>query len=264
RYNIRDGSRAAWDIYQRYGPIVAQQLPGRRVIIRLFNANDIRTLYQEEGKTPNHVGSLPLKLYHQSRKPQFFANDGLLHAKGDEWRRIRSVTHNSVSAPNAVQGYADGVARVADDTISLISSARDDKGEVEDCHALMKRWSFESTVFLAVDKRLGVLDHHFDSRSTAGSLFVKIQEASCILDALSTNFPYYLYISTPAWRRFVRRGDEILRLLLPLITEAAEGTVQDQGKENTTLIASLQRDGKLSFKEIFTFIFDFIVAGFDT
>lgn len=80
RYNIRDGSRAAWDIYQRYGPIVAQHLPGRRVIVRLFSANDIRTLYQEEGKTPHHVGSLPLKLYHQSRKPKFFANDGLLHS----------------------------------------------------------------------------------------------------------------------------------------------------------------------------------------
>ncbi|KAH6924288.1 hypothetical protein HPB50_014638 [Hyalomma asiaticum] len=80
RYDIRDGSRSAWDIYLRYGPIVAQQMPGRRVVVRLFSANDIRTLYLEEGKTPRHVGSLPLKLFHESRKPQVFANDGLLHA----------------------------------------------------------------------------------------------------------------------------------------------------------------------------------------
>ncbi|XP_037525424.1 cytochrome P450 CYP12A2-like [Rhipicephalus sanguineus] len=128
----------------------------------------------------------------------------------------------------------------------------------------MKRWAFESTFFLAVDKRLGALDHCFDAHSAAGSLIAKIHEASCIHDTLTTNFPYYLYIPTPAWRRFVRRGDEVLSLLLPLITEAAQRALQDPIKKNSTLIASLQRDGKLSFKEIFTFIFDFIIAGSET
>ncbi|KAH7932914.1 hypothetical protein HPB49_004893 [Dermacentor silvarum] len=59
--------------------------------------------------------------------------------QGDEWRRIRSQTHTSVSAPHVLQRYADGIARVVDDTVSLISSVRDEKGEVEDCHVLMRR-----------------------------------------------------------------------------------------------------------------------------
>ncbi|XP_049511197.1 probable cytochrome P450 301a1, mitochondrial [Dermacentor silvarum] len=187
------------------------QLPGRRAIVRLFSANDIRTLYQEEGRTPRHVGSLALKLYHKSRKPQFFANDGLLHAQGDEWRRIRSQTHTSVSAPHVLQRYADGIARVVDDTVSLISSVRDEKGEVEDCHVLMRRWALESTIFLTVDHRLGVLEHNLNAHSTAANILNLIDESFSILNTLTTTFPYYLYFPTPKWRRFVRAADEVMR-----------------------------------------------------
>ncbi|XP_037525554.1 probable cytochrome P450 301a1, mitochondrial [Rhipicephalus sanguineus] len=264
RYNIRDGSRAAWDIYQRYGPIVAQHLPGRRVIVRLFSANDIRTLYQEEGKTPHHVGSLALKLYHQSRKPKFFANDGLLHSKGDEWRRIRSLSHNSVSAPNTVQEYADGIAGIVDDVISLISLSRDDNREVQDCHILMKRWASESAIFLVMGKRVGILEHTMETNSLAGNMFFKIEDIFFLLNELTTTFPYHLYIPTPSWRRFVRHNDEVVSILLPFITEAAESALRDPSKQNITLVTSLLHEAKMTFKEIFTFAFDFIVAGSET
>ncbi|XP_065281961.1 probable cytochrome P450 301a1, mitochondrial isoform X2 [Dermacentor albipictus] len=264
RYDIRDGSGAARDMYQRYGPIVVQQLPGRRAIVRLFSANDIRMLYQEEGRTPRHVGSLALKLFHQSQKPQFFANDGLLHAQGDEWRRIRSQTHTSVSAPCVVQGYAEGIADVVDDTISLIASARDEKEEVEDCHVLMRRWALESTMLLTVDERLGVLEPNLDAHSTAANMFNIKEDLFCILNTLTTSFPYYLFFPTPMWRQFRRRGHEAIRLLLPLVRTAAERAEHMAEEERPTLAASLRRAGMQSFKEIFTFVFDFIMAGSET
>ncbi|KAK8772776.1 hypothetical protein V5799_023980 [Amblyomma americanum] len=79
RYNIRKLNEAALDMYKRYGPVVGERLPGRRVVVHLFSADDIRTLFQEEGRTPYRMGALPFKLYHTNR-PDYFANAGILNA----------------------------------------------------------------------------------------------------------------------------------------------------------------------------------------
>ncbi|XP_065281966.1 probable cytochrome P450 12a5, mitochondrial isoform X3 [Dermacentor albipictus] len=184
--------------------------------------------------------------------------------QGDEWRRIRSQTHTSVSAPRAVQAYAKGIADVVDDAISLIASARDEKEEVEDCHLLMRRWALESTMLLTVDERLGVLEPNLDAHSMAANMFNIIEDLFCILNTLTTSFPYYLYFPTPMWRRFHRRGGEAIRLLSPLVRRAAERAEHMAEGERITLAASLRREGKQSLKEIFTFVFDFIMAGSET
>ncbi|KAK8768480.1 hypothetical protein V5799_015055 [Amblyomma americanum] len=128
---------------RRLGPIVAEKLPGRNVLVRLFSADDIRTLYREEGRMPRHVGSHALKLYHRSRTPEFFANDGLLHSQGEEWQRLRTKTHSGFSDPRTIHAYAEDMAHIADDVVRLIASLRDSAGEVKDYHSIMKRWAFE-------------------------------------------------------------------------------------------------------------------------
>ncbi|KAH7933279.1 hypothetical protein HPB49_011158 [Dermacentor silvarum] len=79
RYNIRKLNEAAWDMHQRYGPVVGEQISGRRLLVHLFSADDIRTLYQEEGRTPYRMAALPFKLYHTERK-EYFANAGIFNA----------------------------------------------------------------------------------------------------------------------------------------------------------------------------------------
>ncbi|XP_065281965.1 probable cytochrome P450 12a5, mitochondrial isoform X2 [Dermacentor albipictus] len=197
-------------------------------------------------------------------RPRDRAGTREVQSQGDEWRRIRSQTHTSVSAPRAVQAYAKGIADVVDDAISLIASARDEKEEVEDCHLLMRRWALESTMLLTVDERLGVLEPNLDAHSMAANMFNIIEDLFCILNTLTTSFPYYLYFPTPMWRRFHRRGGEAIRLLSPLVRRAAERAEHMAEGERITLAASLRREGKQSLKEIFTFVFDFIMAGSET
>ncbi|KAH7933265.1 hypothetical protein HPB49_011054 [Dermacentor silvarum] len=188
RYDVRDINHAAWDIHRRYGPIVAEQFAGRRVLVHLFRADDIRTLYQEEGRTPYRAGALPLKLYHEMRRDRYFANHGLANAQGEEWRRIRSSTQPFTTRPQTVLLYADAMDTIAADAVRLIGASRDGTGEVADCHPLMRRRMFK------------------------------------------------------------------------VIQAAAEEAGQKHNKHNATILGYLQREGRLTTKEIFTFMMDFLVG----
>ncbi|KAK8761692.1 hypothetical protein V5799_027040 [Amblyomma americanum] len=249
---------------RRLGPIVAEQLPGRRVLVHLFSADDIRTLYREEGRMPHHVGSLPLKLYHRSRTPELFANDGLLHSQGKEWQHLRTQAHGGVSDPRTIHAYGEDLAHIADDVVRLIASSRDSAGEVKDCHTIMRRWAFESIVFLTINKRMGVLESDLNPRSEGASLMEAIDDFFSMLNILTTKFPFYRYFSTPYYRRFVRSADDVTRYFFPLVMAAAQEALREGSPKNNTLLANLQRLGGLNQKEIFTVTADSIFAGSET
>ena len=66
-YDIGKYHEVLQDLYKRYGPLVRQDL-GKNVIIHVFDPDDIKTVYINEGKHPNIA---PLQesalLYRQSR-----------------------------------------------------------------------------------------------------------------------------------------------------------------------------------------------------
>ncbi|XP_049512242.1 LOW QUALITY PROTEIN: probable cytochrome P450 49a1 [Dermacentor silvarum] len=260
RYDVRDINHAAWDIHRRYGPIVAEQFAGRRVLVHLFRADDIRTLYQEEGRTPYRAGALPLKLYHEMRRDRYFANHGLANAQGEEWRRIRSSTQPFTTRPQTVLLYADAMDTIAADAVRLIGASRDGTGEVADCHPLMRRWAFESGMLVCLDRRLGVLQDPLDPESDAAVMMYSIQTVFEMLDTLVTGFPFYRYVTTPYWRTFVRRADATTERMFKVIQAAAEEAGQKHNKHNATILGYLQREGRLTTKEIFTFMMDFLVG----
>ncbi|XP_077528285.1 putative cytochrome P450 12a5, mitochondrial [Haemaphysalis longicornis] len=262
RYNIRNLSEASLDMYRRYGPIVAEKLPGRTVLLHLFSADDIRTLYQEEGRTPYRVGALPFKLYHTGR-PAYFANAGILNAQGEEWRRIRTMAQPCTIRPRTIQAYSEAMGRIADDAVSLINNSRDCNGDVPDCHAMMKRWSLESVMFVSLDKRLGLLEEPLRPDSETPRFMHGALSVFECLDKLVTRFPYYRYFPTPTIRKFERSGDHLVPRMFSVIKEAAEAT-RDKDGQNCTILSHLHNVDKVEFKEMFTFLHDFVGAGTET
>lgn len=264
RYNIRKLNEAAWDMYRRYGPVVGEQLPGRRVLVHLFNADDIRTLYQEEGRTPYRMGALPFKLYHVHR-PDYFANVGLLNAQGEVWRQIRATVQPCTIRPRTVQAYAESMGQIADDALKLIAADRDENGEVPDCYVIMQRWALESVMLVTLDKRLGLLENPLPSDSDAAKIKHWVCSLFSDMDKLVTHFPYYRYFSTPTIRSFERAGDYLVPRMFHMIREAAEAAhSRGEQSQNCTILQHLYYEQKMDFKEMFTFLHDFVVGGTDT
>ncbi|XP_065302083.1 probable cytochrome P450 12a5, mitochondrial isoform X1 [Dermacentor albipictus] len=251
-------------MYQRYGPVVGEHLPGRRVLVHLFSADDIRTLYQEEGRTPYRMGALPFKFYHTDRK-EYFANTGILNAQGEEWRQIRTAVQPCTLKPRTIQLYAEGMSQIADSALELIASDRDKNGDVPDCYTIMQRWALESVMFVALDKRLGLLENPLPPDSDAAGILNAVFTIFSDLDKLVTRFPYYRYFPTPTIRRFQRVGDYLVPRLFHTIKEAAEeAKSKEDDSQNCTILQHLYNLQKMEFKEIFTFLHDFLVGGTDT
>ncbi|XP_077527914.1 putative cytochrome P450 12a5, mitochondrial [Haemaphysalis longicornis] len=262
RYDIRNSNDASMDMYRRYGPIVAEQLPGRGVLVHLFSADDIRTLYQEEGRTPYRVGALPFKLYHTER-PDYFANAGILNCQGEEWRRIRTMAQPCTIRPRTIQAYAEAMGQIADDAVSLIGFYRDDNGDVPDYHVIMKRWALEAVMLVSLEKRLGLLEEPLKPDLEAARIMDGILDIFANMDKLVTRFPYYRYFPTPTIRNIQRSGNYVVPKLFHIMKEAAEAT-RDKQDQHCTILNHLHNVEKVDFKEVFTFLHDFVVGGSDT
>lgn len=65
-------------LFRKYGPIVAEKLPGRYIVVHLFSPKDFHTVYQEEGDTPFRIGMAALKHY-RDRAPKEYADASILH-----------------------------------------------------------------------------------------------------------------------------------------------------------------------------------------
>ncbi|KAL1480941.1 hypothetical protein MTO96_050616, partial [Rhipicephalus appendiculatus] len=259
RYDIRKQNEASWDMYQRYGPVVGEQLPGRRVLVHLFNADDIRTLYQEEGRMPYRMGALPFKLYHTERK-EYFANAGILNAQEEEWHGIRKTVQPCTFRPRTIQLYAEAMGQIAEDALELIASDRDENGDVSDCYAIMQRWALESVMFVSLDRRLGLLVNplppgirrswHIERNFYTIFLHGQTRDKISLLPLYS----YAHHEELPTSRRMFR-----------MIKEAAE---EDESKrdsgQNCTILRHLYNQQKMDFKEMFTFLHDFVIGGTDT
>ncbi|KAH8022810.1 hypothetical protein HPB51_005175 [Rhipicephalus microplus] len=135
---------AAADMHRKYGPVVAERLPGRYSLVHLFSADDFRTLYQEEGKMPFRMGATAFKKYRESR-PQYYANIGILNLQGQEWYNVRSKTQPYTLRPRTIMSYVPGMDLIAEDALQLIHKTRDDKKEVDDCYTILYRWALETS-----------------------------------------------------------------------------------------------------------------------
>ncbi|XP_075530159.1 putative cytochrome P450 12a4, mitochondrial [Dermacentor variabilis] len=157
------------------------------------------------------------------------------------------------------------MSQIADSALELIASDRDENGDVPDCYTIMQRWALESVMFVALDKRLGLLENPLPPDSDAAAILKAASKIFSDLDKLVTRFPYYRYFLTPTIRSFQRVGDYLVPRLFHMIKKAAEeAKSKGDNNENCTILQHLYNLQKMEFKEIFTFLHDFVVGGTDT
>ncbi|KAH9379975.1 hypothetical protein HPB48_009871 [Haemaphysalis longicornis] len=220
-------------MYRRYGPIVAEENPGRQTVVHLFSADDFRTLYQYEGKVPHRSGLRPLKAYHKA-KPECFPNAGILNVQGEEWRHVRGAVQSSTIRPKTVRSYASILNKTSDDTLKLIAAHRDENGEVEDCNEIMQRWSLE-------------------------------YDLVNIMDSLMVRIPFSHYFEMPTVEKFKLIAKELSPRMLRVFHNALSSVcLRDESGDDFTILQRLQNDNKLVFNEMFTFVHDFLVASTHT
>ena len=82
--------------YAEFGPVVKEKVFGGLSIVWLFHPDDIKTLFENEGKYPSRRSHLALKKY-RKEKPEFYNNGGLLPTNGPEWARMRKAAQKPLT-----------------------------------------------------------------------------------------------------------------------------------------------------------------------
>lgn len=254
---------AAADMYRKYGPVVAERLPGRYSLVHLFSANDFRTLYQEEGKMPFRMGATAFKRYRESR-PQYYDNIGILNLQGQEWYNVRSKTQPYTLRPRTIMSYVPGMDLIAEDALRLIEKTRDDKKEVDDCYTILYRWALESVMLASADTRAGCLEDPLPPTSDGAAFLQDMNDVFGCLQIFGYRFPYFRYFRTPTWRKFEKSMDAFTLRLFKHIQEAANRLKTRKTDQEYTILEHLLVEKKLGFGEILSFMSDFIMGGADT
>ena len=83
-------------VYISFISVVKEKVLGGLTIVWLFHPDDIKTLFENEGKYPSRRSHLALEKY-RKEKPEFYNNGGLLPTNGYEWARMRKAAQKPLT-----------------------------------------------------------------------------------------------------------------------------------------------------------------------
>ena len=76
--------------------MVKEKVLGGLTIVWLFHPDDIKTLFENEGKYPSRRSHLALEKY-RKEKPEIYNNGGLQPTNGYEWARMRKAAQKPLT-----------------------------------------------------------------------------------------------------------------------------------------------------------------------
>lgn len=202
-YNILEYHKVLPWLYKKYGPIVKEKY-GKETIIHVFEPDDAKTIYQNEGHSPRVV---PLQETIQLYRERMGMSLGLGNMNGDEWYRLRKAVRHLMLRPKDVQHFLPKLDVLGNDIIERIMQDKDpDSHEVTDLQMLLGKWSQESSGLVCYDTRLGSLDRN-DGERLAESV-IRANLTVFVMSAyLKFSVPVYKYITTPRWKKLVEAED---------------------------------------------------------
>ncbi|XP_060083014.1 probable cytochrome P450 CYP44 [Ylistrum balloti] len=147
--------------WKQYGSIMKETI-GKSTAVRLFDPDDIQTVYKHEGVWPHIVPILESsKKYRESRN----MSPGLGNINGEVWSTLRKAIQPVMMRLQDVAEFLPYVNEVADDVIDKIDNMVDNTGSIPHFNNLMARWNLETAARICFDQRLGALDEGTDSHS---------------------------------------------------------------------------------------------------
>jgi cytochrome P450 len=252
------------DLYKKYGPLVRQDF-GTRTVIHVFDPDDIRTVYINEGIMP-HVVPLQetAQLYRQARDMSL----GLGNVNGEEWYRLRSAVRQMMLRTKEVHYYLPLVQEVAIDFVKHVIRKRDKNGEIENLLDEVAKWSQESAGIVCFDMRLGCLNG--DLEEERAQAMINANKVMFNLSALlKFSLPVYKYIATPKWKKlleaedfFYRTATQYVDTTVNKIDELIQRNELPEGKYN--FMTYLLSRKELSRKDVTIITFSLFADGLST
>lgn len=232
--------------HKQLGPVFRDQI-GPISAVFLADAEEMRSVFAQEGKYPRHVLPEAWRLYNRT----YGCARGLFFMDGEEWLRYRRIM-NRLLLKSDGRVVGEACRQVSEELVGTISNA-------DHLERALYRWSLNviTAVLLGGEgycAARGRLNHTLAKlANTVSSVFentVKLQLLPAVLAQK---------LQLPAWKRFVRSVGDALETSTSLVTTLLE----NEQLANDGLLAQMQQE-HLQPQEITKLVADLILAAGDT
>ncbi|XP_065345992.1 uncharacterized protein LOC135943381 [Cloeon dipterum] len=261
-------------LLNEYGKIVRiSNLPGRRDMVLLFDPDMIAEVYKNEGQWPERFAMQSITYFREKVRPDFFEGfQGLINdfffnfRNGPKWQEARTVVNQPMMKIEVSNQYIPKSDEVAKDFVKLVKMLRNDKLETPpDFKNEFSKWALESIALIALDTRLGCLEPNLAKGSEAQRMIDAVVAGFDLMFDLEFKIPFWKFMNTPTWKKFVKCEEEILEISHKYV-ERAMNKMGDLNAPETPEMSVLQRMLKRSpnAKRAVITGMDIILAGVDT
>lgn len=268
QYQISDTGKISQLFYEEYGKIVRLTgLIGRPDLLFVYDADEIEKIYRQEGPTPFRP-SMPCLVHYKSviRKDFFGELPGVVGVHGEPWREFRTRVQKPVLQPRTVRKYISPIEVVTLDFIKRIEEIKQENGEVPaDFDNEIHKWALECIGRVALDVRLGCLGKTLSPDSEPQKIIDAAKFALRNVAVLELKLPFWRYIPTPLWSRYVRNMDYFVEICTKHIDAAMERlkrktNVKEEELSLVERILANESDPKMAY----ILALDLILVGIDT
>ncbi|XP_076039670.1 putative cytochrome P450 CYP44 [Oratosquilla oratoria] len=193
--NTTDYHKDVEKLRKKYGPIVKEVL-GPQTIIHLFDPDDIKAVYNQDGKMPYiHFLQDTTEMYRKNNE----MSPGLGNVNGEVWYRLRHAVHQMMLRPKEVSYYLPLQDGVACEAMERLEEERDAQGHVANLEDFVGKWIHESSAMCVFETSLKSLDKGV-GEAQAQSLLDTNKQIFNISGHLKFSLKLYRYFWTPKYR----------------------------------------------------------------
>ncbi|EZA60039.1 hypothetical protein X777_15321 [Ooceraea biroi] len=268
QYQISDVGKISQMFYDEYGKIVRLGgLMGRPDLLFVYDADEIEKVYRQEGPTPFRP-AMPCLVHYKSvvRKDFFGELPGVVGVHGEPWKEFRTRVQKPVLQPQTIRKYITPIEIVTMDFIKRIEKIKKDDDELPgDFDNEIHKWALECIGRVALDVRLGCLGDTLSPDSEPQKIIDVAKFALRNVAALELKAPYWRYIPTPLWSRYVRNMNYFIEICMKYI-DSAIVRLNNKTVVNESDLSLVERilDKETDPKMAYIFALDLILVGIDT
>nr|UEN71162.1 cytochrome P450 4AV17 [Meteorus pulchricornis] len=268
QYDVGDVAKISQIFYDTYGEITRLTgLIGRPDLLFVYDADEIERMYRQEGPTPFRP-SMPCLVYYKGvvRKEFFGELGGVVGVHGEPWKEFRTRVQKPILQPQTVRKYILPIETVTSDFINRIDRIKSSDDEVPaDFDNEIHKWALECIGLVALDVRLGCLDDNLTPDSEPQKIIDAAKFALRNVAELELKAPYWRYIPTPLWSRYVKNMNYFIEVCMKYIDAALvrlknKKSLHEKDLSLVERILANEDDPKIAY----ILALDLILVGIDT
>jgi len=261
---------ALGDMFKEYGPLVKERLGGKD-IVHVFDPEDIKAVYNVEGKWPEVPPLQETTAIYRAQKEMSL---GLGNTNGEEWYRLRTNCQQRMLRPKEVSVHLPSVDQVAQQLVKRLQEVSHLNSEVSMLKHEIGRWSIENAARMVFHREMGCLST--DEGIEWGNNLVEANaEIFRLSGDLKLSLPIYKYLPglCPKWKRLIEAENEFYGHAIKLTEEAiiqlkdlVESGAETIGPHSTHfyILSYLLSRTDLSLKDVTTLCLSMFTDGLST